>query len=149
MKLSTRARYGTRALVDLALHSNEKRSKLKDIAARQHISLPYLSQIITPFLTAGILMSTRGRDGGIALLKHPSQIKLSQIIQLLEGTMTPVECTTHPELCKHIDQCNTHDIWCHIQKAIYDILETTTLQDLVDMEKKRLQAMTVSHQIHE
>ena len=138
MKLSTRARYGTRALVDLALHASGERAKLKDIAARQHISLPYLEQIITPFLTAGIVMSTRGRDGGITLLKQPTQIKLSQIIQLLEGAMTPVECVTHPELCPRVDQCSTHDIWCLIQKAIDDILETTTLQDLVDVERKKI-----------
>ena len=115
MKLSKRARYGTRALVDLALHASGERIKLKDIAARQHVSLPYLEQIITPFLTAGIVMSTRGRDGGITLLRQPAQIKLSQIIRLLEGTMTPVECVTHPELCPRVELCSTHDIWCQTQ----------------------------------
>lgn len=104
--------------MDIALHASVKRAKLKDIAARQHISLPYLSQIITPFLTAGILISTRGREGGIALLKQPIQIKISQILQLLEGTMTPVACTTHSELCPRVEQCSTHDIWCMVQKAI-------------------------------
>ena len=138
MKLSTRARYGTRALVDLALHASGERTKLKDIAARQHVSLPYLKQIITPFLTAGIVMSTRGRDGGITLIRQPAQIKLSQIIRLLEGTMTPVECVTHPELCPRVELCSTHDIWCQIHKAIDDILETTTLQDLVDVERKKI-----------
>ena len=138
MKLSTKSRYGTRALVDIALHANGERTKLKDVAARQQISLPYLGQIITPFLTAGIVMSNRGRAGGITLLKQPAQIKLSQIIQLLEGTITPAECVTYPELCPHVDQCGTHDIWCLIKKAIDDILETTTLQDLVDIERKKI-----------
>ena len=142
MKLSTRARYGTRALVDLASYASGEKVKLKDIALRQHISLQYLEQIITPFLTAGIVMSTRGRAGGITLLKKPTQIKLSQIIQLLEGTMTPVECVTHPELCPRVDWCSTHDIWCHIQKAIDDILEATTLQDLVDVERKKIASHT-------
>jgi len=124
--------------VYLALHANGEWIKLKDIAVRQHVSLPYLAQIINPFLTAGILMSTRGRGGGIKLIRQPAQIKLSQIIQLLEGTMTPVECVTHPELCSRVDLCSTHDIWCQIQKAIDDILETTTLQDLVDVERKKI-----------
>ncbi len=124
--------------MDLGLHASGDRIKLKDIAARQRISLPYLEQIITPLLTAGIVMSTRGRDGGITLLKQPSQIKLSQVIQLLEGTMAPVECVTHPELCKRVDQCSTRDIWCQIQEAIDDILETNTLQDLVDTERKKI-----------
>jgi Rrf2 family cysteine metabolism transcriptional repressor len=138
MKLSTRARYGTRALVDLAYNADGEKVKLKDIALRQHIPLQYLEQIITPFLTAGIVMSTRGRGGGITLLKKPTQIKLSQIIQLLEGTITPVECVAHPELCPRVDWCSTHDTWCNIQKAIDDILETTTLQDLVDVERKKI-----------
>ena len=138
MKLSTKSRYGTRALVDIALHAHGEKTKLKDIAARQQISLPYLGQIITPFLTAGIVMSSRGRDGGITLLKQPSQIKLSQIIQLLEGTITPVECVIYPELCPRVNQCGTYDIWCLIKKAIDDILETTTLQVLVDIERKKI-----------
>lgn len=124
--------------MDIGLHASGEKTKLKDIAARQHISLPYLGQIITPFLTAGIVMSSRGRDGGITLLKQPAQIKLSQIIQLLEGTITPVECVTYPELCPRVDQCGTHDIWCLIKKAIDDILETTTLQDLVDIERRKI-----------
>ena len=103
MKLSTRARYGTRALVDLGLHTGEGRTKLKNIAARQHISLPYLEQIVAAFKNAGIVMSTRGRDGGITLLQQPAQIKLGQVIRLLEGTMTPVECVMHPELCPRVD----------------------------------------------
>jgi len=138
MKLSTRARYGTRALVDLAYNADGEKIKLKDIALRQHLPLQYLEQIITPFLAAGIVMSTRGRSGGITLLQKPTQIKLSHIIQLLEGKMTPVECVNHPELCPYVDYCSTHDIWCHIQKAIDDILETTTLQDLVDVERKKI-----------
>ena len=138
MKLSTKSRYGTRALVDIALYASGEKTKLKDVAARQQISLPYLGQIITPLLTAGIVMSSRGRNGGITLLKQPSQIKLSQIIQLLEGTITPVECVIYPELCPRVDQCGTYDIWCLIKKAIDDILETTTLQDLVDIERKKI-----------
>ena len=124
--------------MDIGLHASGEKTKLKDIAARQHISLPYLGQIITPFLTAGIVMSSRGRDGGITLLRQPAQIKLSQIIQLLEGTITPVECVTYPELCPRVDQCGTHDIWCLIKKAIDDIVETTTLQDLVDIERRKI-----------
>ena len=124
--------------MDIALHASGEKTRLKDVAERQEISLPYLGQIITPFLTAGIVMSSRGHAGGITLLKQPSQIKLSQIIQLLEGTITPVECVTYPELCSRVDRCGTHDIWCRIKKAIDDILESTTLQDLVDIERRKM-----------
>ena len=96
MKLSTRARYGTRALLDLALHRGDKPVQLKDIAQRQQISTQYLEHLISPLLGAGILRSTRGARGGIWLAKNPGEVRLSEVIQLLEGSIAPVDCLNDP-----------------------------------------------------
>jgi Rrf2 family cysteine metabolism transcriptional repressor len=86
MRLSTRGRYGTRALLDLALHHGEEPVLLKDIAEREQISVRYLEHLITPLIAGGILRTTRGAKGGVSLAKPPREIKLSEVIQLLEGS---------------------------------------------------------------
>jgi Rrf2 family protein len=135
MKISTRGRYATRALLDLALQSSEGTVLLKDIARRQEISLSYLEHIITPLIAGGIIRSTRGARGGVSLLKHPQEIRLSEVIQLLEGSTAPVECVNHPKTCPRSHLCVTRDIWGEIKEAIDGILEITTLQDLVERQR--------------
>jgi Rrf2 family protein len=135
MKLSTRARYGTRALLDLALHSGEGAVLLKDIARRQEISLPYLEHLISPLVAAGIVKSTRGARGGILLLKPPAEIKLSEVLELLEGSIAPVDCVNNPKICPRSDLCVTRDIWSELKKVMNGVLESTTLQDLVERQK--------------
>jgi len=88
MKLSTRARYGTRALLDLAIHQDEAPIALKDVARRQQISVQYLEHLITPLITAGIVRSVRGPKGGVSLARPPKQIVLSEIFQILEGSIS-------------------------------------------------------------
>lgn len=135
MKLSTRARYGTRALLDLALHSREGPVPLRDIAQRQQISPPYLEHLITPLVAAGVIRSTRGARGGVRLAKSPREIKLSEIVKLLEGSITPVECVNDPEYCPRSNFCATRDIWGELNEAMNGVLESTTLQDLVERQK--------------
>jgi len=137
MKLSTRARYGTRALLDLALHQGEGAVLLKDIAQRQEISLPYLEHLITPLVAGGIIKSIRGARGGVFLLKQPQEIRLSEVIQLLEGSTAPVDCVNHPEICSRSDLCVTRDIWGEVKKAVDGVLEVTTLQDLVERQGQK------------
>ncbi len=137
MKLSTRARYGTRLLVDLALHYDEQPVLLKDVARRQDISLPYLQHITTPLVAGAIIFTTRGARGGVSLSRPPSEIKLSEVIRLLEGPIAPVECVTNPDICARSKLCVTRDIWCGMREAIHEILESTTLQDLVERHKKK------------
>ena len=139
MKLSTRARYGTRALLDLALHGSNGLVQLKDIALRQNISLHYLEHLIAPLIGAGIIRSTRGARGGVQLVKHPSEIKLSEVIQLLEGSISPAECVNNPESCPRSDLCIIRDVWSDLKKAMGGVLESTTLQDLVERQKKKTQ----------
>jgi Rrf2 family protein len=137
LKLSTRARYGTRALLDLAQHEGEKPVQLKDIAGRQNISLHYLEHIIAPLVGAGIIRSTRGARGGLQLTRNPNDVKLSEVIQLLEGTTAPVDCIENPESCKRADLCATRDIWCEVKRVIDAMLDSVTLQDLVEKQKRK------------
>ena len=137
MKLSTRGRYGTRIILDLALHDGQGPVLLRDIAQRQQISLPYLGHLITPLLTAGIVRSMRGPRGGISLAKPPLEIKLSEVLQILEGSMAPAECVTDPDVCPRSDSCVTRDVWGELKKAMNGVLESTTLQDLVERQKRK------------
>ena len=146
MKLSTRTRYGTRALLDLARHQGDKLVQLKDIARRQNISLHYLEHIIAPLVGAGIVRSTRGARGGLQLTKRPGEIKLSEVVQLLEGTITPVDCVIDPESCTRSGFCVTREVWGEMKKAIDDTLKAITLQDLVEREKGKEQSVLVKNQ---
>jgi len=137
MKLSTRGRYGTRVLLDLALRDGEGPVPLKDIAQRQQISLLYLEHLISPLIAGGIIRSMRGARGGIWLSKLPQEIKLSEVVGLLEGSIAPVDCVNDPKVCPRSDSCVTRDIWNEMKKAVDGVLESKTLQDLVDMQKRR------------
>ncbi len=140
MKLSTRARYGLRALLDLAIHQGEGLILLKDIARREEISLPYLEHVIGPLVAAGLVKSTRGARGGVQLLKPPSEIKLSEVIQLLEGSVAPVDCVNDPALCHRSTFCATRDIWSEMKRVVNGVLEATTLQALIERQRKKGQA---------
>ena len=137
MKLSTKGRYGLRALLDLALHRGEGLVLLKDIARRQEVSLPYLEHLITPLIAAGLVMSTRGARGGVSLLKLPSEIKLGEVVQLLEGSIAPVDCVNNPALCHRSTSCVTRDVWVEMKEAMSQVLDSTTLQDLVERQKRK------------
>ena len=137
MKLSTRARYGTRALLDLAIHQSEKPVSLKDIAKRQQLSLQYLEHLMTPLIAAGMVRSVRGPKGGVLLVKPPEQILLSDIIQLLEGSIAPVDCVDNPKLCSRSGMCVTRDIWDEVKKAVEGVLEGTTLQSMIERQERK------------
>jgi len=139
MKLPTRGRYGTRALLELALHQGETPVSLREIAERQQISLPYLEHLITPLIAAGIVRSIRGARGGVLLAKAPEEIKLSEVIQILEGSIAPTECVNNPKICTRSELCATRDIWSELNKAMNGVLESTTLQDLVERQRRKEQ----------
>jgi len=147
MKLSTRGRYGTRALLELALHYREGPVPLKDIAQSQQISLQYLEHLITPLVAAGIIRSTPGARGGVWLARSPQEIKLSEVIGLLEGSIAPVECVNNPEICTRSELCVTRDIWGELKKAMNGVLESTTLQDLVERQKRKERSEEVMYYI--
>ena len=137
MKLSTKGRYGTRALLQLALQSNGEPVSMKDIAGKQQISLSYLEHLVSPLIAGGIIRSTKGPGGGISLTKSPGEIKLSEVIQLLEGSVAPVDCVDNPDICGRSSSCVTRDIWGELKDAMSGVLESRTLQDLVDKQKEK------------
>ena len=137
MKISTRARYGTRALLDLALHEGHEPVLLRDIAERQEISLNYLEHLIAPLVARGMVRSTRGARGGVWLAMSPRNIRLSEIIQLFEGSTAPVECVDKPEVCNRSKSCATLDVWREVKSAIDGVLESITLQDLVEKQRSK------------
>ncbi len=146
MKLSTRGQYGTRILLDLALRG-EGPVLLKDIAQRQQISLAYVERLITPLIAGGIVRSARGARGGVWLAKSPEEIRLSEVIQLLEGSMALVECVNNPRICSRSAFCVTRDVWGELKKAMDGVLESTTLQDLVERQKRKEQPEEVMYHI--
>jgi Rrf2 family transcriptional regulator, cysteine metabolism repressor len=147
MKISTKGRYATRAMMDLALHYGKKPVLLKDISARQGISLRYLEQIISPLISAELINSTRGPKGGITLAKAPKKIRLYDIIQVLEGPIAPVDCVENPGVCTRALSCAARDVWTDLAKAMYGVLQSTTLYDLVERQKKKDPAKEMAYEI--
>lgn len=136
MKISARARYGTRAIVDISLHEGEHPVKLKDVAYRQHLSIHFLQQLILPLKTAGFLRTTPGIHGGVRLGKPPQEIRLSDLVQALEGSIAPVGCVDEPEWCPRAAECVARNVWIKVRNSVTDILGEITVKDLVEDQKK-------------
>jgi Rrf2 family transcriptional regulator, cysteine metabolism repressor len=137
LKLSTKGRYGTRALLDIAAQKSAQPVALKDIALRQQISLPYLEHLVAPLIAGGLLRSVKGPRGGVILAKTPAKIKLSDIIRLLEGSTAPVECVENPGVCNRSEFCVTRDVWGEVQQATDKVLEGITLAALLERQGKK------------
>ncbi len=137
MKLSTRTRYGVRAIFELALYYGKGPVQLKKIAEKQDISVKYLEQLIAILKTGGFVRSIRGSKGGYILAKKPSDIKLSECVRCLEGQLNPVECVEDNDYCKRTEDCIVKQVWVKITDAVENILQSITLQDLVDKAENR------------
>jgi Rrf2 family protein len=136
MRLSTRARYGTRLMLELALNFNQGTVFLKDIAQKEEISEKYLSHLVISLKASGLISSSRGAHGGYRLAKPPSQITLMDIVQILEGNLSLVECVKNPSICSRVSKCATRDIWGKLDEKISDVLSSVTLEDLVSSQKE-------------
>lgn len=137
MKLSTRTRYGTRALLELALREAEGPVYLKDIAKSQELSLSYLEHLVAPLISGGIIRSTKGPRGGIELARKPENINMKEVTYLLEGSLAPVDCVDCADACDRSQFCVTREIWNDMKEAMDDVLASTTLKDLVDRQRKK------------
>ena len=135
MKLSTRTRYGIRAILELAENHGQGPVQVKIIAQRQGISVKYLEQLMAILKSAGFVRSIRGSKGGYVLAKAPDQIELIEVLHCLEGTVTTVECVENKECCERAADCAARDLWVQVQRAIEDVLKSMTLQDLVNRGK--------------
>ncbi len=138
MKISTRGRYALRMLIDLAEHENCGFVALKDIAARQNISKKYLEQIIPIFNNSDILKTARGSQGGYRLSRSPEKYTVGEILRLTEGNLAPVDCLTQdPIECERSVDCPTLPVWQELNRVINEYLDSITLQDILDQQKKR------------
>jgi len=136
MRLSTRARYGTRLMLELALNFDKGTIFLKDIAEREEISEKYLSHLVISLRASGLISSSRGAHGGYRLAKSPSQITLKEIVQTLEGGISFVECVKNPSVCPRVSKCATRGIWERLDKKISDELSSVNLADLMKSQKE-------------
>lgn len=138
MTISTKGRYALRIMLDLAGHIGET-VKLKDIAARQEISGKYMEQIIAVLNKAGYVRSTRGAQGGYQLVKAPRDYTVGMILRLTEGSLAPVECLAEHALpCEREGKCATVEVYRRIYEAVNNVIDTITLQDLIDIEHGKL-----------
>jgi Rrf2 family protein len=140
IKLSTKGRYGTRLMLNLALHYNEGREAvvLRNISQEEDLSIRYLEQIIIPLKINKLVKSVRGAGGGYTLARHPSQITLCEIIEVLEGSCALVDCIEDPGSCERMTECATYEVWKEASDLLKNYFESKTLQNLVDItEKKR------------
>jgi len=136
MKLSTRTRYGLRAILELAGNYGKGPLQLKIIAQRQDISVKYLEQLMAILKSTGLVRGIRGSKGGYILAKAANQIKLSDVFNALEGpSAINVECIENESYCARVADCVTRQVWAQVQEAIMNILQSITLQDLVDRAK--------------
>lgn len=135
MKISTKGRYALRLMVDLAMNNNGEMVRIKDVAKRQDISEKYLEQIISILKRAGFVKSLRGSQGGYQLAKEPSEYTVGMILRLTEGSMAVVSCLEDSEnQCKRANQCVSLRLWSMIDKAVNDVIDNVTLQDMVEWE---------------
>jgi Rrf2 family protein len=139
IKLSTKGRYGTRLMVSLAHHYNAGQEAviLKNVSAEEDISIRYLEQIIIPLKIAKLVKSIRGAGGGYTLAKHPSKIKLCEILEVLEGSCCLVECVEDSDFCRRASQCAAHDIWTEASHILKNYFEKLNLQDLLTIQEKK------------
>lgn len=143
MKLSTRSRYGVRLMFELALNYGKSSLLLKDIAKRQDISEKYLSKLIIPLKSAGLVNSIRGAHGGYILAREPSKISIKEIVEVLEGDISPVECVKNKSFCDRYLDCPVRDIWCKLDRQISSTLESISLEDVIrDYKDKAKEAIT-------
>ena len=131
VKLSTRSRYGTRLMLDLALHYGGGPVRIADIAQRQDISVKYLEQIIIPLKEAKLIKSVRGPKGGHMLAKPPDKIRVDRIVKVLEGGIDLTECVGNPGICERSSYCATRIVWKATTKAVDDKLRSITLSDMI------------------
>lgn len=138
MKLSTKGRYGLKAMFQLALYKSEGPIPLKHIANKQNISEQYLEQIFSSLKKSGLVKSVRGAQGGYFLDKDPKEITVGDILIVLEGPVSLSDCVLDEDICENSGKCVTKVVWEKIKKGIDDVINSITLQDMIDDHNKNI-----------
>ena len=147
LRLSTKGRYGTRAMLELAISEGNKPVLLREIAESQGISLKYLEQIIPSLKSAGLVNSSRGASGGYSLAKPTEEITIKEIVEALEGPLKLVDCIGDPGFCQEADQCVTRDLWDEVSLSISKLLESKTLESLAQKYKDKQKSRPLMYSI--
>ena len=129
--ISTKGRYGLRVMIDLAEQNDDKYIPLKDIAARQDISKKYLEIIVKDLVNGKLLVGVSGKGGGYKLCRDPKDIPVGEIIELMEGSLSPVACLMDSNNeCPRKDQCETLPLWTEYEKLVHDFFYSKSLSDI-------------------
>jgi len=136
MRISTRGRYATRALVDIALFQGQGPVSLREICERQGLSAKYLDQVMTRLRQAGIVRALRGAKGGFVLAKPPHEVDLLSVILAVEGPVNVVDCVQDPLFCQKSETCVTRKVWIRVSEAVEQVLASIKLQDLINQAQK-------------
>ncbi len=137
MRISTKGRYALRMMLDLAEHQNDGYIALKDIADRQGVSKKYLEQIVPILNRSDFLRTNRGFQGGYRLARIPSKYTVKDILELTEGSLSPVTCIDGDSVtCERSASCPTLPLWQGLKKVVNEYLSSITLQDLLDQQKE-------------
>jgi Rrf2 family transcriptional regulator, cysteine metabolism repressor len=148
MKISTKGRYGLRAMMDLATHGNGSTPVyLSDIAKRQEISDKYLEHIFSSLHKAGLVKALRGRKGGYLLNKQAGDITLNEILTVLEGPCELVDCVSDIKVCPRTDTCATREVWALLGTRIQDTLKGFTLASLAERQKEKVNKEAITYSI--
>lgn len=139
LKFSTKGRYGIRLMLNLARHygNGKEPTILNNVSKEEEISIRYSEQLIIPLKNNKIVKSIRGAGGGYVLARHPSEIRLVDIIETLEGTICLVDCVEDSDYCNRIPTCAAHEIWKNASFMLRDYFEGMTLQDLIKIWNKK------------
>jgi len=136
MRISTKGDYGLRALIELAHHYGEPRPvQSGDIASRQKIPESYLEQLLTTLRRAGFIRSVRGPQGGHALIREPSGVRVSEVIEALEGPIMPTDCLDEASACARNGGCAQSEMWKDVRDAIVGVLDNATIADLAERDR--------------
>lgn len=134
MKVSTRGEYGVRAMVALARHYGDGPMSIAEIAKASSVPPAYLEQLIAPLRRADLVLSKRGAHGGYVLARVPEQVRIGEIYRVMEGPIAPMDCVSEnvaDQTCPLIDNCETRPVWLKMRDSIVDVLDSTTLADLI------------------
>ncbi len=137
MFLSTKARYGLRAMVELAMHYGDGALQLREVARRQGISEKYLEHLFRFLRMSGLVRSVRGASGGYILARPPGEITVLEVVEALEGVLDPVECVSNQGVCSKEDICVARDVWVGVKNVLYQYLSSITLEDLAEKAASR------------
>jgi len=139
MKMSTKGRYGLRVMLELALNYRQGPVLVDAIALSQGISGKYIHVLVGGLKSAGLLKAVRGPNGGYELARDPATITTLEIVQALEGDLSPTECVRDASCCTRAKACAAHDIWCEVGAAMAQVLAGRTLAELAQQQQAKEQ----------